>query len=197
MSGIYGFLEKHSPLESFHWELTLLVRWRALSSPAAVSCLQTSFWQSKCPAIPSDTTKTEDLFCTMVSLRWMHGFMTHLSFFDACIDRVQQVSSVLVTFWKFYQFFPDQLPTVVTHHPLKRWVHILKTCQRSKVGFIYSEYSVHFLLTLMLFIILQSKFTVYYQLLSNFSLFNVENADVTLVWMLWILNACSSQDVFF
>ena len=55
----------------------------------------------------------------------MDGCVTDLSFFDAGVDGFQQVGSVLVALGEFSQFFPDQLPLLVAHHPLKRWVHIL------------------------------------------------------------------------
>lgn len=55
----------------------------------------------------------------------MDGCETDLSFFDTGVDGVQQVSSVLVALGEFGQFLPDQLPLVVAHHSLKRWVHIL------------------------------------------------------------------------
>lgn len=51
---------------------------------------------------------------------------TDFSFFDAGVDSIQQVSSVLVALGEFRQFFPDQLPLVVAHHLLECWVHILK-----------------------------------------------------------------------
>lgn len=53
------------------------------------------------------------------------GRETDFSFFDAGVDGIQQVSSVLVALGKFSQFFPNQLPLVVAHHLLECWVHIL------------------------------------------------------------------------
>lgn len=63
---------------------------------------------------------------------WMDGCATDLSFFDTGVDGVQQVSSVLVALGEFGQFLPDQLPLVVAHHPLKRWVHILGQNQEGR-----------------------------------------------------------------
>lgn len=59
----------------------------------------------------------------------MDGCGTYLSFFDTGVDCVQQVSSVLVTLGELCQFLPDQLPFVVAHHPLERWVHVLRQNQ--------------------------------------------------------------------
>lgn len=56
---------------------------------------------------------------------WRDGSVTDLSFFDTGVDCVQEVSPVLVALGEFSQLFPDQLPLVVAHHPLKRWVDIL------------------------------------------------------------------------
>lgn len=56
--------------------------------------------------------------------------LTDLSFFDTGVDGVQQVSSVPVTLGEFSQFFPNQLPLVVTHHSLERWIHILEQNMR-------------------------------------------------------------------
>lgn len=54
------------------------------------------------------------------------GCETDFSFFDAGVDGIQQVSSVLVALGEFSQFFPNQLPLVVAHHLLECWVHILE-----------------------------------------------------------------------
>ncbi len=62
---------------------------------------------------------------------WIDGWETDLSFFDAGVDGVEQVSSILVALGEFGQLLSDQLPLVVAHHPLKRWVHILGTDQGS------------------------------------------------------------------
>lgn len=59
---------------------------------------------------------------------WTSG--TDFSFFDACVDGVQQVGSVLVALGEFGQFLPDQLPLMVAHHPLKCGVHILGRGQK-------------------------------------------------------------------
>lgn len=70
----------------------------------------------------------------------MDGCETHLSFLDTGVDGVQQVSSVLVALGEFSQFLPNQLPLVVAHHPLKRWVHVLRHNQEDegvKVSSVY------------------------------------------------------------
>lgn len=72
----------------------------------------------------------------------MDGCETHLSFLDTGVDGVQQVSSVLVALGEFSQFLPDQLPLVVAHHPLKRWVHVLRHNQEDegvKVSSVYKS----------------------------------------------------------
>lgn len=57
----------------------------------------------------------------------MGGFLssTHLSLLDAGIDGVQEVCPVLVTLRQVSEFFPQELPFVVAHHPLKGRVDIL------------------------------------------------------------------------
>lgn len=59
-------------------------------------------------------------------MRGRDGGQTDFSFFDTGVDSIQQVSSVPVALGEFSQFFPDQLPLVVAHHLLERWVHVLE-----------------------------------------------------------------------
>lgn len=55
---------------------------------------------------------------------WSHQ-LTHLSLLDARIDGVKKVCPVLVTLGQLSEFFPQELPFVVAHHPLEGWVDIL------------------------------------------------------------------------
>lgn len=123
------FLSRSCTLTTFAcltW-LTLLGRWLVLSSHAVVYCPLISFWHNKCPAIPSETTVQSgyEMLSDLIGWMEMNGYRTDLSFFDTVVDGVQQISSILVTLGKFSQFFPDQFPFVIAHHPFKCWIHVL------------------------------------------------------------------------
>lgn len=51
--------------------------------------------------------------------------LTNLALLDACVDGVEKVGPVLITFGQLSELFPQQLAFVVAHHPFKGWVDVL------------------------------------------------------------------------
>lgn len=50
---------------------------------------------------------------------------TDLAFLDACVDGIEKVGPVFITFGQLSELLAQQLAFVVAHHSFKGWVDVL------------------------------------------------------------------------